>query len=214
MRISRVRSYQAVTRIRLSHIFSRGILVTRIGFSHAIRSQAKTGSRGITYYGRTTKDISTRGRWETSRLWSSISALSLTMLTQQSTSRGNKEGMSLRQESPTRLSAELTLKARTQMSRLRTIKTLGEEILSNLPRTSPLADVNTLLSQPDELHKAFQKEHAYFGVTWPEAFLDHDYFASDTHQLEAQYVVSARLGFNRLNQELTSSTSHQDTSQE
>ncbi|XP_011860754.1 PREDICTED: uncharacterized protein LOC105557943 isoform X1 [Vollenhovia emeryi] len=112
------------------------------------------------------------------------------------TASGNTQGRSSRQTSPARLSTELTLKVRSQMSRVNTIKLIADAKVID-PESTSLGEVKAALSQLEELHKAFLKEHAYFEITWPEAYLDHEYFADNIHEKEAHLVISAKLLLNK-----------------
>ncbi|XP_011859064.1 PREDICTED: uncharacterized protein LOC105556580 [Vollenhovia emeryi] len=114
---------------------------------------------------------------------------------------GNTQGRSSRQTSPARLSTELTLKVRSQMSRFNTIKLIADAKVVD-PESTSLGEVKAALSQLEELHKAFLKEHAYFEITWPEAYLDHEYFADNIHEKEAHLVISAKLLLNKVKQRL------------
>ncbi|XP_011858259.1 PREDICTED: uncharacterized protein LOC105555829 [Vollenhovia emeryi] len=121
------------------------------------------------------------------------------------TASGNTQGRNSRQTSPARLSTELTLKVRSQMSRFNTIKLIADEKVVD-PESTSLGEVNAALSQLEELHKAFLKDHAYFEITWPEAYLDHEYFADNINEKEAHLVISAKLLLNKVKQRLTPSS--------
>ncbi|XP_071579349.1 uncharacterized protein [Temnothorax nylanderi] len=109
---------------------------------------------------------------------------------------------SQRTKSPARLSAELYLKCRTQMCRVESIRKLVESIPDSATDTS-LGRVTAQITQLEELHKAFLKEHAYFEVTWPESFLDHEYFSNNVHFNETLLVCSDREALTQLKHELT-----------
>ncbi|XP_071581736.1 uncharacterized protein [Temnothorax nylanderi] len=109
---------------------------------------------------------------------------------------------SQRTKSPARLSAELYLKCRTQMCRVESIRKLVESIPDSATETS-LGRVTAQITQLEELHKAFLKEHTYFEVAWPESFLDHEYFSNNVHFNETLLVCSGRETLTQFKHELT-----------
>ncbi|XP_024877306.1 uncharacterized protein LOC112458103 [Temnothorax curvispinosus] len=102
-----------------------------------------------------------------------------------------------RQASPVRLSAELTLKVRTQMNRIATVRKIGETLPSSVEDTS-VDEILQISIQLEEVHKAFLKEHAYFEVSWPAALVDHEYFSNDAFAVEAEECMTARRALAKL----------------
>lgn len=101
-----------------------------------------------------------------------------------------------------RLSTELFLKVQSQLNRVATIKAIANTLPATHKETS-MADIELWLSQVDKHYKAFLKEHSYFKVSWPAAFINHEYFARNTHQEEAQLVMTTKLALARLKHALT-----------
>ncbi|KAK2575210.1 hypothetical protein KPH14_008410, partial [Odynerus spinipes] len=118
------------------------------------------------------------------------------------TGSSSSEARTTRSRSPTQLPAELVLKVRTQLSSLNTIREIAES-LPSLPQKTTIHDLNILAGHMEELHKAFQKEHSYMEVSWPTAFINHDYFANDVYQQEISVVMMTKLTISRLKSELT-----------
>lgn len=104
---------------------------------------------------------------------------------------------SSRNASPARLSAELTLKVRTQFGRLNSVQRVIE-MLPASPEETSIEELSQILLALEETHKAFVREHAYFEVSWPAALIDHEYFRNGTHMEEAQYYTTARRSIGRL----------------
>ncbi|XP_071644033.1 uncharacterized protein [Temnothorax longispinosus] len=102
-----------------------------------------------------------------------------------------------RQASPVRLSAELTLKVKTQMNRIATGRKIGATLPSSVEDTS-VDEVLQISIQLEEVHKAFLKEHAYFEVSWPAALIDHEYFSNDAFAVEAEECMTARRALAKL----------------
>ncbi|XP_077278613.1 uncharacterized protein LOC143906407 [Temnothorax americanus] len=102
-----------------------------------------------------------------------------------------------RRASPVRLSAELTLKVKTQMNRIATVRKIGATLPSAVEDTS-VDEVLQISIQLEEVHKAFLKEHAYFEVSWPAALIDHEYFSNDAFAVEAEECMTARRALAKL----------------
>ncbi|KAK0175510.1 hypothetical protein PV327_009257 [Microctonus hyperodae] len=97
---------------------------------------------------------------------------------------------SSRTTSPNRLPTELTLKVRTQSSRLTTLTNIMDSL--NHPDTNNPDGLLSLINSAEDIHKAFIKEHSYFEVTWPSAHIDHEYFEDDIFAQEAQTINDIR----------------------
>ncbi|XP_076687373.1 uncharacterized protein LOC143379011 [Andrena cerasifolii] len=81
-----------------------------------------------------------------------------------------------RSTSPSTLPANLIVKARSQLGRLNSLKTLQAQITTHAHTTS-LDEV--LPAHVEEVHREFVKEHEYIWSKWPVKCLDHEYFATD-----------------------------------
>ncbi|XP_036144956.1 uncharacterized protein LOC118646364 [Monomorium pharaonis] len=113
-----------------------------------------------------------------------------------------EERSSSRNVSPVRLSAELTLKVQTQLGRLAAIKSIAEMLPQSHEETS-LEELNQFWLQIEETHKAFNKEHAYFEVSWPAALTNYEYFSRNAHQQEILHYMAARRLIGKLRHSLT-----------
>ncbi|XP_076545702.1 uncharacterized protein LOC117610838 [Osmia lignaria lignaria] len=101
------------------------------------------------------------------------------------------EKRATRSSSPAGLSMELTFKAKSQMSRVEMLRRIMDKMPEMLDETTP-KDIESISAQVDEIHKLFQKEHAYLEVTWPASQASHPYLKEDYYELEMGVVLEVR----------------------
>lgn len=90
--------------------------------------------------------------------------------------------------SPSRLPPELSMKARTQKSRIHALRDYRDRLDTDV--TSSVAQ--SILQSAEETHRAFLKEHSYLEVTWPAQHLDHEYFEEDSFFKESDVMCDIR----------------------
>lgn len=93
------------------------------------------------------------------------------------------------------LPVSLQLKATAQRSRTETLRQIGETVTNTMDGMTP-GDVESWLSNIDELHTAFLEEHNRMVDQWPAAFIHHEYFARDLFREEMVIVVRSRSKLN------------------
>lgn len=95
------------------------------------------------------------------------------------------------------LPVELQLKVKSQVCRINTI----QKLLNSFPQTAldtTTVEIKSLQAQIEEIHKAFEMQHAYFEENWPVTHIDHSYFKDEFQEQEYEVIGLARKHLARL----------------
>ena len=112
-----------------------------------------------------------------------------------------KEKSRSRSSSPVTLPTQLILKLKSQMGRVKVLKTMRSKLPIHAHSTS-VEELEFTLAQVEELHQKFCTEHEYFESAWPARCVDHDYFESEVAAQEAELVWDIKLRVNRLREDV------------
>lgn len=88
------------------------------------------------------------------------------------------------------LAPELAIKARSQRSRVKVLKSYYEDISTNPDRDQ--AAIKMILDSAEEIHGAFIAAHEFLEASWPIRHLDHEYFAEEVFSQEAAITCQIR----------------------
>ena len=112
-----------------------------------------------------------------------------------------KEKSRSRSSSPVTLPTQLILKIKTQVGRVKVLKTIRSKLPTHAHSTS-IDELRFTLAQVEELHQKFYNEHEYFESAWPAKCIDHEYFETEVAAQEAELVWDIKLHLNRLREDV------------
>ena len=112
-----------------------------------------------------------------------------------------KEKSRSRSSSPVTLPTQLILKIKTQVGRVKVLKTIRSKLPTHAHSTS-IDELRFTLAQVEELHQKFYNEHEYFESAWPAKCIDHEYFETEVAAQEAELVWDIKLRINRLREDM------------
>ena len=115
-----------------------------------------------------------------------------------------------RSQSPAALSAQLVLKTKSQVGRLKSLSNLQSQLPTHAHSTS-FNELKLIAEQVEQIHSVFCKEHEYLETVWPSEFLNHDYFETEVAAEEQQLVWSIKIMLNRLKEDVEAITSTRPT---